>query len=69
MPSVAPKYKQGTKTTKYRAPEYNVQPLLTDQTGQQSWYRMLRSCFLSSFVEFRSVVAEEKSTMSEPIRG
>ena len=29
----------------------------------------LRSCFLSSFVEFRSAVAEEKSTMSQPIRG
>ena len=29
----------------------------------------LRSCFLSSFVEFRSVVSEEKSKMSQPIRG
>ena len=30
---------------------------------------MLRSCFLSSFVEFRSVVSKEKSKMSQPIRG
>ena len=30
---------------------------------------MLRSCFLSSFVEFRSVVSEEKSKMTQPIRG
>ena len=30
---------------------------------------MLRSCFLSSFVEFCSVVSEEKSKMSQPIRG
>ena len=30
---------------------------------------MLRSCFLSSFFEFRSVVSEEKSKMSQPIRG
>ena len=30
---------------------------------------MLRSCFLSSFVEFRSAVWEEKSKMSQPIRG
>ena len=30
---------------------------------------MLRSCFLSSFVEFRSEVSEEKSKMSQPIRG
>ena len=30
---------------------------------------MLRSYFLSSFVEFRSVVSEEKSKMSQPIRG
>ena len=30
---------------------------------------MLSSCFLSSFVEFRSVVSEEKSKMSQPIRG
>ena len=27
------------------------------------------SCFLSSFVEFRSVVSEEKSKMYQPIRG
>ena len=35
----------------------------------QTWYRMLRSCFLSCFVEFRSAVSEEKSKMSQPIRG
>ena len=29
----------------------------------------MRSCFLSSFVEFRSAVSEEKSKMSQPIRG
>ena len=33
------------------------------------WWRTLRSCFLSSFVEFRLVVSEEKSKMSQPIRG
>ena len=30
---------------------------------------MLRSCFMSSFVEFRSAVSEEKSKMSQSIRG
>ena len=35
----------------------------------QTWQRTLRSCFLSSFVEFRSAVSEEKSKMSQPIRG
>ena len=35
----------------------------------QTWKRALRSCFLSSFAEFRSVVSEEKSKMSQPIRG
>ena len=30
---------------------------------------LLRSCFLSSFVEFRSAVSEKKSKMSQPIRG
>ena len=30
---------------------------------------MLRSSFLSSFVEFRLAVSEEKSKMSQPIRG
>ena len=30
---------------------------------------MWRSCFLSSFFEFRSAVSEEKSKMSQPIRG
>ena len=29
----------------------------------QTWYRTLRSIFLSSFVEFRSAVSEEKSKM------
>ena len=29
---------------------------------------MLRSCFLSRLVEFRSAVSEEKSIMSQPIR-
>ena len=31
--------------------------------------KALRSCFLSSFVEFRSAVSQEKSKMSQPIRG
>ena len=30
---------------------------------------MLRSCFLSSFVEFRSAIPEEKSKKPQPIRG
>ena len=30
---------------------------------------MLRSCFLSSFLEIYSAVSEEKSKMSQPIRG
>ena len=34
----------------------------------QTWYRTLKSCFLSIFV-FRSAVSEEKSKMSQPIRG
>ena len=34
----------------------------------QTWQRTLRSCFLSSFVEFRSAVSEEKWKMSQPIR-
>ena len=34
----------------------------------QTCYRTLRSCFLLSFVDFRSVVSE-KSKMSQPIRG
>ena len=29
----------------------------------------MRSCFLSSFVEFRSTVSDKKSKMSQPIRG
>ena len=35
----------------------------------QTWSRMLRSCFLSTSFEFRSAVSEEKSKMSQPIRG
>ena len=35
----------------------------------QTWKRTLRSCFLSNFVEFCSAVSEEKSEMSQPIRG
>ena len=35
----------------------------------QTRKRVLRSCFLSSFVEFRLAVLEEKSKMSQPIRG
>ena len=35
----------------------------------QTWYRTLRSCFLLSFLEFHSAVSEEKSKMSQPIRG
>ena len=35
----------------------------------QTRKRMLRSCFLSSFVEFLSAALEEKSKMSKPIRG
>ena len=35
----------------------------------QTWQRTLRSCFLSSFMKFLSAVSEEKSKMSQPIRG
>ena len=35
----------------------------------QTWQTTLRSCFLSSFVEFFSAVSEEKSKMHQPIRG
>ena len=37
----------------------------------QTWYRTLKSCFLSSlsFIKFHSAVSEEKSKMSQPIRG
>ena len=38
------------------------------KTSTQSWQRTLRSCFLSSFVEFCSAVSEEKSKRSKPIR-
>ena len=34
----------------------------------QTWYMTLRSCFLPSFVEFRSADSEEKLKMSLPIR-
>ena len=37
-------------------------------TKTQTWERTLKSCFLSSVVEFRSVVSEEKSKMSHSIR-
>ena len=37
-------------------------------TKTQTWERTLRSCFLSSVVEFRSAVSEEKSKMSQSIR-
>ena len=40
---------------------------------QQTWYRTLRSCFLSRFIEFLSRFIEfhsgERSKMSQPIRG
>ena len=42
--------------------------LFTDRPKKQTWWRTLRSCFLSSFVKFRSAVSEEKSKMSQPIR-
>ena len=35
----------------------------------QTWQRALRSCFLSSVVEFYLVVLEEKSKMYQPIMG
>ena len=36
----------------------------------RTWQRpTLKFCFLSSFVEFCSAVTEEKSKMSQPIRG
>ena len=37
-------------------------------TKTQTWERTLKSCFLSSVVEFRSAVSEEKSKMSQSIR-
>ena len=36
---------------------------------KQTWLRAFRSSFLSSFVDFRSVVSGKKSKMSQPIRG
>ena len=48
-------------------------PSKTNQTGigpkTQTWQRILRSCFLSSFDEFCSAVSKEKLKMSQPIRG
>ena len=35
----------------------------------RTWLRTVKSCLLSSFIEFRSVVSEEESKMSQPIRG
>ena len=35
----------------------------------QTWWRTLRSCFLSNFGELRSVVWEKKSKMPQPIKG
>ena len=35
----------------------------------QTFYRTLRSCFLSSFIKFLSAVSEEKPKMSQQIRG
>ena len=43
--------------------------LFSDRPENANLVRMLRSCFLSSFIEFRSGVSEEKSKMSQPIRG
>ena len=43
--------------------------LFTDRPEKHKLGRDLRSCFLSSLVEFRSAVSEEKSKMSQPIRG
>ena len=37
-------------------------------TKTQTWERTLKSCFLSSVMEFRSAVSEEKSKMSQSIR-
>ena len=35
----------------------------------RTWQRTFKFCFLSSFVEFCSAVTEEKSKMSQQIRG
>ena len=35
----------------------------------RTWKRKLRSCFLSSFIQFRSAASEKKSKLSQPIRG
>ena len=71
--------KQEAQRATYRAPEYNVPPFWG--VGQGGHFclliglkntnseDMLRSCFLSSFVEFRSAVLEEKSKISQPIKG
>ena len=55
---IGPFKEQEAQRVKYRAPEYNVPPFWT-----------LRSFFLSSFIELRLAVSEEKSKMSQPIRG
>ena len=34
----------------------------------QTWQKTLRSCFLSSFIEFHSAVSEKKWKMCQPIR-
>ena len=64
----------------YRASEYNAPPLLTDQTGQPRCFFLIDQknadlvedseiLLPSCFVEFRLVVAKEKSKMSQLIRG
>ena len=41
----------------------------SDRPETANWYRTLRSCFLTSFVEFHSVGSDDKSKLSQPIRG
>ena len=43
--------------------------LINDRPEMQTWQRTLRSCFLTSLVEFRSAAAEKKSEMSQQISG
>ena len=72
-------HQQEAQRATYHAPENNV-PLFDELARAailffrsvrktQSWYRRLRPWFLSSSVEFCSAVSEEKSKMSQPIRG
>ena len=71
-------YKQEAQRATYRAPEYiflyNVPPFLTDWQGRPFLFtrrpknRKWELCFCM-FVEFRSAVSDEKSKMSQPIRG